>query len=128
HPQSADVIPPTSGPADEAPFFAGGNWTGDVRDQPPSPASGHARTHGPRMARTRGERTAPAREHHDFANVVIEDHFLDTLGPPEDPMIRFENVTKVFGEGHTQVHALRDLTFDVPARQFCTIMGPSGSG
>ena len=43
-------------------------------------------------------------------------------------MIQFENVTKVFGEGHTQVHALRALTFEVPARQFCTIMGPSGSG
>jgi putative ABC transport system ATP-binding protein len=43
-------------------------------------------------------------------------------------MIRFDSVSKVFGQGHTQVHALRDLTLQVPARQFCTIMGPSGSG
>jgi putative ABC transport system ATP-binding protein len=43
-------------------------------------------------------------------------------------MIRFANVTKVFGEGATQVEALRDLSIDVPDRQFCTIMGPSGSG
>jgi putative ABC transport system ATP-binding protein len=43
-------------------------------------------------------------------------------------MIEFDNVTKIFGEGHTQVHALRRLDLQVPARQFCTIMGPSGSG
>src|SRR5438128_9258045 len=43
-------------------------------------------------------------------------------------MIRFANVTKIFGAGPTQVYALRDLSLDVPARQFCTIMGPSGSG
>ena len=43
-------------------------------------------------------------------------------------MIRFDNVRKVFGEGHTQVHALSGLVLEIPARQFCTIMGPSGSG
>ena len=43
-------------------------------------------------------------------------------------MIRFANVTKIFGAGPTQVYALRDLSLDIPARQFCTIMGPSGSG
>jgi putative ABC transport system ATP-binding protein len=43
-------------------------------------------------------------------------------------MIRFDNVTKVFGEGNTQVHALSDFSLEVPARQFCTIMGPSGAG
>src|SRR5919197_1363189 len=43
-------------------------------------------------------------------------------------MIRFEHVSKVFGDGPTEVHALRDFSLDVPARQFCAIMGPSGSG
>lgn len=43
-------------------------------------------------------------------------------------MIRLAGVSKVFGDGPTEVHALRDLDLDVPARQFCTIMGPSGSG
>ena len=43
-------------------------------------------------------------------------------------MIRFDNVSKVFGEGQTRVDALRGLSLQVPARQFCTIMGPSGSG
>jgi putative ABC transport system ATP-binding protein len=43
-------------------------------------------------------------------------------------MIRFEKVTKVFGEGATEVRALREFSLDVPAQQFCSIMGPSGSG
>jgi len=43
-------------------------------------------------------------------------------------MIRFDNVSKVFGEGQTRVDALRGLSLQIPARQFCTIMGPSGSG
>ena len=43
-------------------------------------------------------------------------------------MIRFENVSKTFGQGPTQVDVLRNLTFTVPEGQFCAIMGPSGSG
>jgi ABC-type lipoprotein export system ATPase subunit len=43
-------------------------------------------------------------------------------------MIRFENVSKTFGQGATQVDVLRNLTFTVPEGQFCAIMGPSGSG
>jgi putative ABC transport system ATP-binding protein len=43
-------------------------------------------------------------------------------------MIRFEKVTKVFGQGTTEVHALREFSLDVPAQQFCSIMGPSGAG
>ncbi len=43
-------------------------------------------------------------------------------------MIEFRNVTKVYGEGAAAVHALRDLTFTLPAGEFWAIMGPSGSG
>ena len=43
-------------------------------------------------------------------------------------MISFENVSKVFGQGATQVQVLKNLTFSVPQGQFCTVMGPSGSG
>jgi putative ABC transport system ATP-binding protein len=43
-------------------------------------------------------------------------------------MIRFENVSKTFGHGPTQVHVLRSLTFKIPEGQFCAVMGPSGSG
>ena len=43
-------------------------------------------------------------------------------------MIRFENVSKVFGQGATQVQVLKNLAFTVPQGQFCAVMGPSGSG
>ncbi len=43
-------------------------------------------------------------------------------------MIRFENVSKRFGQGPTQVEVLKNLTFTIPQGQFCAIMGPSGSG
>ena len=43
-------------------------------------------------------------------------------------MIRFASVTKVFGAGPTEVDALRELTLEIPAHQFCAMMGPSGSG
>ena len=43
-------------------------------------------------------------------------------------MIHFDRVSKVFGEGATEVQALRDFTLEVPERQFCAVMGPSGSG
>ena len=56
---------------------------------------------------------------------------LDT--PPITPAgaasaIAASEVTRVFGEGEAQVHALRGVSLDVPAGQFTAIMGPSGSG
>jgi putative ABC transport system ATP-binding protein len=43
-------------------------------------------------------------------------------------MIHFDNVSKTFGQGPTQVQVLRNLTLTIPEGQFCAIMGPSGSG
>jgi putative ABC transport system ATP-binding protein len=43
-------------------------------------------------------------------------------------MIHFDNVSKIFGQGATQVHVLRNLTLTIPEGQFCAVMGPSGSG
>jgi putative ABC transport system ATP-binding protein len=43
-------------------------------------------------------------------------------------MIEFEHVTKVFGDGTTQVRALSDLSFACPAGAFFALTGPSGSG
>jgi putative ABC transport system ATP-binding protein len=42
--------------------------------------------------------------------------------------VRFESVSKVFGEGHVAVHALRDVTLMVEAGELVAVMGPSGSG
>jgi putative ABC transport system ATP-binding protein len=41
---------------------------------------------------------------------------------------RADAVSKVYGRRETAVHALRDVTLDIPARAFTAIMGPSGSG
>jgi putative ABC transport system ATP-binding protein len=43
-------------------------------------------------------------------------------------VIRFDAVSKTFGEGPTRVCAVNELSLDVPAGEFCAVMGPSGSG
>lgn len=42
--------------------------------------------------------------------------------------VSLENVWKSYGEGATEVHALRDVTLEIPTGQFTVILGPSGSG
>jgi putative ABC transport system ATP-binding protein len=37
-------------------------------------------------------------------------------------------VTKLYGQGPTQVRALDNVSVDLPAGRFTAIMGPSGSG
>jgi putative ABC transport system ATP-binding protein len=50
--------------------------------------------------------------------------------PPEatDVVVSARDVTRVYGEGDTAVHALRGVSVDFPRGQFSAIMGPSGSG
>ncbi len=42
--------------------------------------------------------------------------------------IKMAGVWKTFGEGHTAVHALRDVDLASPQGEFTVILGPSGSG
>jgi len=42
--------------------------------------------------------------------------------------IEMRQVSKVFGEGRTEVHALRDVDLSVRGGELVAIMGPSGSG
>lgn len=42
--------------------------------------------------------------------------------------IKMTEVWKTFGEGHTAVHALRDIDLVGPPGEFSVILGPSGSG
>ncbi|WP_375249563.1 ABC transporter ATP-binding protein [Sphingomonas sp.] len=44
------------------------------------------------------------------------------------PLIRLRGVTKTYGEGATQFHALKGVDLDIAAGDFVAVMGPSGSG
>src|SRR5256885_4437491 len=43
-------------------------------------------------------------------------------------MIAVRNLVKTIRNGSHTVQIIRDVSFDVPSRQFVAIMGPSGSG
>src|SRR3954452_3608422 len=45
-----------------------------------------------------------------------------------DPIVSTTDLSRVYGEGETAVHALRGVTVGFPSGQFAAIMGPSGSG
>ena len=45
-----------------------------------------------------------------------------------DTALRFDGLTKVFGEGESAVTAVRDATLEVTQGELVLIMGPSGSG
>jgi putative ABC transport system ATP-binding protein len=42
--------------------------------------------------------------------------------------LELRNVSKVYGEGPAEVHALRDVSLTVDAGELVAVMGPSGSG
>src|SRR5881296_428405 len=43
-------------------------------------------------------------------------------------MIAVRNLVKTIKNGPHEVQIIRDLTFEVPSKQFVAVMGPSGSG
>lgn len=43
-------------------------------------------------------------------------------------IVRLEDISKVYGEGNTEVRALDGVSLEVYPGDYCSIMGPSGSG
>ena len=50
------------------------------------------------------------------------------VAPTASPAARAVDLTKIYGEGDTEVRALDGVTVDFARGQFTAIMGPSGSG
>lgn len=44
------------------------------------------------------------------------------------PAVKATELTKTYGEGGTEVRALRGVSFTIPRGEFAVILGPSGSG
>ena len=51
-----------------------------------------------------------------------------TAQPDDRVVVSANDLSRVYGEGETAVHALRDVTLDVERGKLTAVMGPSGSG
>ena len=52
----------------------------------------------------------------------------DNGGQPRQVMVAADGISRTFGSGHTQVHALRGVSFTVSRGQLTALRGRSGSG
>jgi putative ABC transport system ATP-binding protein len=48
--------------------------------------------------------------------------------PDPSPAVKATGLTKTYGEGETEVRALRGISFELPRGELAVILGPSGSG
>jgi putative ABC transport system ATP-binding protein len=55
-------------------------------------------------------------------------HDCQTNRGPEEHLIEFQGITKVYGQGQASMQALRGIDLCIDEGEFIAIMGPSGSG
>ena len=64
-----------------------------------------------------------------LAAIAIDSRGLNLGHVGEKPaLISLKNITKVFGEGEQEVHALRGISMDIRPGEFLVILGQSGCG
>jgi len=59
---------------------------------------------------------------------ITKNKFFEHSSKKNKPIIRIENVCRIFHVGDSEVHALKDLDLEIFEGEFVSIMGPSGSG
>ncbi|GBF81358.1 ABC transporter-like protein [Aphanothece sacrum FPU1] len=55
-------------------------------------------------------------------------HFTPNVNDYHPVIIRLEEISKVYGQGDTVVHALNNINLTIEKSEYCAIMGASGSG
>lgn len=63
-----------------------------------------------------------------FENVETFETDGDGLAHPYNSLIKMRDIWKTYQMGNQQLHALREVSFDVRQGEYLAIIGPSGSG